>query len=430
MAGPDSPSDSSVNDGDNDDNTNASQPTLKAAYDPQTTHLRARSSLSAQSPQPPRTRDGLVEIKLPPAKDSWDVFGDAYSTTRLSSTTSLAQYDNIVRQFHCWLQLLVRGLNFDESRAIFMNTLPAFAKSDQFLSASYVELHLILQLEAYANRWMETAAGIRHREQWNLSKSRKSKDAPRPEPPVTPADMLVLRGLQGFRWTKDNVVDFWLPWLAGVQIIETGEPSVIGWLAGDHDLTWCKALGGIALAPMARVIASPSFMLAESDDKTKGHSNDEEFSDAEEAENASIGAIPTDTSPDLERSVGDAETMENHIVARLPHYAKAADVHRSETTLYHARLVSNMASKHDFPYGPHNLTTYRAPPVTAALADQIGLHYGHASFEEKHLIHVDHVQMEIHRLDALMDVILRKKKALETDIDNLRNNLRCKQEKF
>lgn len=136
------------------------------------------------------------------------------------------------------------------------------------------------------------------------------------------------------RWTKDNVVDFWLPCLAGVQIIETGEPSVIGWLACHDDLTWCKALGGVALALMARVIASPSFMLgkkidsqtmhkilrsvctfdhtttelddnrstfpriakgmpdqplqlegltalAESDDEAKGHSNDEEFSDEE-----------------------------------------------------------------------------------------------------------------------------------------------------
>ncbi|MCJ1271108.1 hypothetical protein MMC22_011007 [Lobaria immixta] len=126
------------------------------------------------------------------------------------------------------------------------------------------------------------------------------------------------------RWTKDNVVDFWLHCLAGVQTIETGEPSVIGWLAGHDDLTWCKAL----------VIASPSFMLgkkidsqtmhkilrsvctfdhtttelddnrstfpriakgmpdqplqlegltalAESDDKAKRHSNDEEFSDEE-----------------------------------------------------------------------------------------------------------------------------------------------------
>lgn len=168
--------------------------------------------------------------------------------------------------------------------------------------------------------------------------------------------------------------------------------------------------------------------LAELDHKAEGHSNDEEFSDEEEAENASVGAIPTDIGPQLERAVSDAVTMENVIIARLPHYAKAADVHRHDTTLYHAKLMSGMASKHDFPYGPHNLATYRAPPVTAIMADQIGLHYGHALFEEKHLIHVDHVQMEINRLDALMDVILREKKALETNIDNLRKKEKERQE--
>ena len=89
------------------------------------------------------------------------MFGNTHSTMQLNSTTSLVQYDNIVRQFYCWLQLLVQGLNFDKSRVIFINTLSAFAKSNQSLcesakatfekAASYIDLHLILRLEAYAN---------------------------------------------------------------------------------------------------------------------------------------------------------------------------------------------------------------------------------------------------------------------------------------
>ena len=53
---------------------------------------------------------------------------------------------------------------------------------------------------------------------------------------------------------------------------------------------------------------------------------------------------------------------------------------------------------------------------------------GQCSFEEKHLIHVDQVQMEINRLDALMDVILCEKKALETSIDSLRKKEKERQE--
>lgn len=164
--------------------------------------------------------------------------------------------------------------------------------------------------------------------------------------------------------------------------------------------------------------------LAKSDDKAKGYSNNKKLSDKEEARNANIDAILIDISLDLERSVSDAEIMENHIIDWLPHYAKAKDMHRSKTTLYHARLVSSMAFKHEFLYNSHNLATYHAPPVIATLVDQISLYYGHVSFEEKHLIHVDHVQMKIHCLDALIDVILREKKTLEMDINNL-----CKKEK-
>lgn len=93
---------SSVHGGDDDTTNESSQPILKAAFDPETTHPHVRSSLLAQPSQPPqplRTRDGLVEIKLPPAKDIWDVFGDANPTTRLGSTTSLAQYQKPRRGF-------------------------------------------------------------------------------------------------------------------------------------------------------------------------------------------------------------------------------------------------------------------------------------------------------------------------------------------
>lgn len=62
-------SDLSINDGDNNKTINASQHTLKAAYDPQTIHFCARFSFSAQLPQPLCTKDNLVEIKLSPAKN-------------------------------------------------------------------------------------------------------------------------------------------------------------------------------------------------------------------------------------------------------------------------------------------------------------------------------------------------------------------------
>lgn len=124
--------------------------------------------------------------------------------------------------------------------------------------------------------------------------------------------------------------------------------------------------------------------LVESDGKGKGHSEDEE-----ESENASIGAIPADIGPPLECSVSDAETMENVILSRLPNQAKAAQTHHDETNLVHAKLILGMASKHEFPYGPHDLATYRTPPTTAVMADQVSLRYAHASFEEKHLIHVE-----------------------------------------
>lgn len=164
--------------------------------------------------------------------------------------------------------------------------------------------------------------------------------------------------------------------------------------------------------------------LAESDDKVKSHSNDKKSSNKKEAENVSIGAIPTNISPDLERSVHDAKTIESHIIAWLPYYVKATDVHWSETTLYYATRVFSMASKYKFPYGLHNLTTYHAVPVIAALTDQIGIRYRHTLFKKKHIIYVDHMQIEIYRLNALMDIILRKKKTLETNIDNF-----CKKEK-
>lgn len=101
--------------------------------------------------------------------------------------------------------------------------------------------------------------------------------------------------------------------------------------------------------------------------------------------------------------------MENTIISRLPDYAKAADMHRGELNTYHAQIRS-MASKHDFAYPPHGLAPYRSPLATAILADQIGLHYGHALFQEKYIIHELLVQMEIDRLDALTDVIHRSKR--------------------
>lgn len=164
--------------------------------------------------------------------------------------------------------------------------------------------------------------------------------------------------------------------------------------------------------------------LAKSNDKAKSYSNNKKLSDKEEARNANINAIPTDIGPDLERSVSDTEIMENYIIDSLPHYAKAKDMHRSEITLYHARLVSSIVSKHEFLYNPYNLATYHVPPIITTLVDQISLHYGYVSFKKKHLIHVDHVQIKNHCLDALIDVILRKKKTLEIDINNL-----CKKEK-
>lgn len=102
--------------------------------------------------------------------------------------------------------------------------------------------------------------------------------------------------------------------------------------------------------------------------------------------------------------------MKNVIIDWLPHYLKAADVHQHEITLYYAKLISGIASKHNFPYSPHNMATYCTLLTTTIMANQIGLHYGYVLFEEKYLIHIDHVQMEINYLDALMDVILHKKK--------------------
>lgn len=164
--------------------------------------------------------------------------------------------------------------------------------------------------------------------------------------------------------------------------------------------------------------------LAKSDDKVKSHSNDKKSSNKKEAENVSIGAIPTNISPDLEQSVRDAKTIKSHIIAWLPYYTKAADVHWSETTLYYATRVFSMTSKYKFPYDFHNLAIYHAAPVTAALIDQIGIRYRHALFKKKHIIYVDHMQMEIYCLNALTDIILCKKKTLETDIDNF-----CKKKK-
>lgn len=48
------------------------------------------------------------------------------------------------------------------------------------------------------------------------------------------------------------MVDFWIPCPAGVETIETGELSIVGWVAGDDDLAWCKALSGVALVLIAR----------------------------------------------------------------------------------------------------------------------------------------------------------------------------------
>lgn len=142
-----------------------SQPMLRIVFDPQTTHFYAQSSFSSlltQSTQPLCTKDSFVEIKLLHANDVWDVFGNVNSMTQFSSTTSLVQYNNIICQFYCQFQLLVWGLNFDKSSAIFINVLPVFTKSNQALrdstettfkkTANYIESHLILQLEAYANK--------------------------------------------------------------------------------------------------------------------------------------------------------------------------------------------------------------------------------------------------------------------------------------
>ncbi|MCJ1269906.1 hypothetical protein MMC22_009799 [Lobaria immixta] len=163
-----------------------------------------------------------------------------------------------------------------------------------------------------------------------------------------------------------------------------------------------KTFSGIAKGmPIQPLLVEGLTALIESYGKAKGHSGDKEGD-----ESATVGAIPA---PQLDHSVGDAESMENTIISRLSDYAKAADTRRGELNTYHAQIRS-MASKHDFPCLPHDLATYRTPPVTATLADQIGLHYGHALFQEKCIIHELLVQMEIDRLDALTDVIRRPKR--------------------
>lgn len=74
-----------------------------------------------------------------------------------------------------------------------------------------------------------------------------------------------------------------------------------------------------------------------------------------------------------------------------------------------------MVRTYDLPYLPHTLDTYRTPPVTATI-DEVALHYSHSSFEEKHELHIDHVEMEIERSNILIQVTCNQKLALESDL--------------
>lgn len=117
-------------------------------------------------------------LLLPP--EIWERFGDAESASRLACTSDIQQFENIARQFHARLALLVRGLHFNELQVIFKQCLPTFYdKADKatrnkvervFEDAHlYIEGQLILRINAYAKKWLETAAGADYLKKWQFS---------------------------------------------------------------------------------------------------------------------------------------------------------------------------------------------------------------------------------------------------------------------
>lgn len=273
--------------------------------------------------------------------------------------------------------------------------------------------------------------------------------------PCAPIDILSFHDLAGLQWTKSNVIDFWLPCLAGVETVETGDPQIVGWLAGDDKANlWLQTLGGVALMLVARVIASPVFMKGKAIDRTamrailrsvctfdqtSGDLNIHDgtvpcivkeppvapldvrglraTSDADDSvEDSSVGPIMMDTTLNIDRTVRDADMISRRIVSRLPAYAKEAELRRTEIQNHHAKEITQMARTYDLPYLPHTLDTYRTPPATATIIDEVALHYSQSSFEEKHELHIDQVEMEIERLNILIQVTCNQKLALESDL--------------
>lgn len=82
-----------------------------------------------------------------------------------------------------------------------------------------------------------------------IEAQKNSRAHPEPQSPSAPCYILEFHGLPrlaALAWKKFNTIDFWLPCLAGVETVNSAG-NTVGWLAGDNDSVWSKALGRVAL---------------------------------------------------------------------------------------------------------------------------------------------------------------------------------------
>ncbi|MCJ1462232.1 hypothetical protein MMC07_000832 [Pseudocyphellaria aurata] len=132
---------------------------------------------------------------MPRATDAWKTFGDGHSVTILANATTLDEYGNAAGEFHARLFLFIRGLNADETRAIFTASQPIFLQTltaternratKLFEYGQHVtEDRMAMRVRALALRWLESPGGER--------KDRIHKDSPAVPAPLAPAAESVL----------------------------------------------------------------------------------------------------------------------------------------------------------------------------------------------------------------------------------------------
>lgn len=263
--------------------------------------------------------------------------------------------------------------------------------------------------------------------------------------------MIEFNQLDGLRWSKANVIDFWS---AGLAAVETAYTSTgrLGWIRNDEDNTLFIALNNAALGlirqyalmvvnmtdedvfrvPVKDLMRSvQTFKFDEITNEIKerliispdrgdlftASLNVHDKYDKYEA--SAMPDTPDGSSSTFSTPEPDTRACDEFVSTAVRNEgAYTAAVEHEERQYTHELALDTVNLMRDQEFAPtgYRLDILRPPPLKPEVADEIGLRYGRVPMKAKTKLHLDQMKIEIRRLNILVAQGCRRVSELEEEI--------------